>query len=206
MLRLRGALLLLLCAAIALGYLAASRQRTDALAAATEQLQHADHGAPDACALQHALSGLRPQRVRFVLHEQPHFPQNPFSLAAPTKAFISQCLQREPAQRPDAASVWSHPFIARPLPPKNADAGLKRDAVLHKRVTPPFVPRLRHPLDTSYCTRGATDSDSELSEAAAAADTSDDDAAALHLPDEARMRCRFRAGPCETVDELLSDR
>ena len=36
----------------------------------TSKLQHADHGGPDACALQHALNALRPRRVRFVLREQ----------------------------------------------------------------------------------------------------------------------------------------
>ena len=45
--------------------------------AETSKLQHADLGAPDACALQHALSGLRPRRVRFVLREQPHSCANP---------------------------------------------------------------------------------------------------------------------------------
>ena len=43
----------------------------------TSTLQHADHGAPDACALQHALSALRPRRVRFVLREQPYSCGNP---------------------------------------------------------------------------------------------------------------------------------
>lgn len=43
----------------------------------SSKLQHADMGAPDACALQHALSALRPRRIRFVLRESPHSCANP---------------------------------------------------------------------------------------------------------------------------------
>lgn len=36
--------------------------------------------------------------------------EGPFS--APFKAFVAECLQKEPAARPTAAALLAHPFIA----------------------------------------------------------------------------------------------
>eukprot|EP00966_Prymnesium_polylepis_P331751 7387325-Prymnesium_polylepis.1 len=127
---------------------------------------------------------------RSVLHDEPFFPKNAFVIAPPTRAFIVRCCSRAANSRPAAADVWADDFFAKPLPPKYADEGLERDAMLHRRLSPPFVPRLSGPLDVSHFQR-AVDEEDEVDEAPAVTDPEE---LADGIPSSTS---EFRTAPCE---------
>ena len=76
----------------------------------------------------------------------PFFPQRVMPDAA--AELVTQMLARDPAARPTAASLWDHRFFAAGAFLRADD--LTRDAVLGRTATPPFVPRLRSPLDVTH--------------------------------------------------------
>jgi hypothetical protein len=134
-------------------------------------------------------------------------------MAPPTVALISRCLARAAEERPTAAEMWAQPFFAQPLPPTYADDGLERDAVLHKRVPPPWVPKLRGPLDTAHFRKDdedEEDEDEDEDEEGGAPSVwvppckCADAAHELHLCPPARLLRDYRTQPCASVDELLS--
>ena len=104
-------------------------------------------------------SGETPQHFYAnVLEKPPFFPM--YIIAKASRRLIEACLQCDPAARPTARGVWEHDFFTRPLPPSDPRGGLDREALLSRRLPPPFVPRLSSPLDTRHF-RTAESSDDE---------------------------------------------
>lgn len=50
-------------------------------------------------------------------------PALPDSLSVPARSFIEECLKREPAERPTAAELLAHPFLAHPPGPEEGFQG-----------------------------------------------------------------------------------
>ena len=73
--------------------------------------------------------------------------------------------------------------------------------MLHRRVTPPFVPRLSGPLDASHFRREADDFD-ETDEESDGSQSEDPEALADGLP---TMTSEFGTTPCASVTELWPD-
>ena len=80
------------------------------------------------------------------LQGPPFFPQRVMPAAA--AALIAACLRRDAAARPLASAVWEWDFFGAGSFLRGE--ALLREAVLARTAPPPFVPRLRSPLDASH--------------------------------------------------------
>ena len=99
----------------------------------------------------HPFTGDDPQQVYAAALRGELLWPHPSLEAAPTAELVRSLLARAPEARPTASRVLDHAFVAtgagckpQPQPPMDADA-IRRHA-----VPPPFVPRLRSPLDASH--------------------------------------------------------
>lgn len=117
----------------------------------------------------HPYGGAEPSDIYAeALRGPPFFP--PVVTPAAAAQLITACLQREPSARPTAAAVWSSEFFG---------AGgflraeaLRREAVLGRTASPPFVPRLHSPFDASHFDR--PEPDAEASDGEGSHSVSDD--------------------------------
>ena len=80
------------------------------------------------------------------LQGPPFFPQRVMPAAA--AALIAACLRRDAAARPLASAVWEWDYFGAGSFLRGE--ALLREAVLARTAPPPFVPRLRSPLDASH--------------------------------------------------------
>lgn len=132
-------------------------------------------------------------RAALSLRGPPFFPQNTVPRAA--TELVTALLQREPARRLRAGSLWLSPTFASDGPFARSfthcDGPLVRAELLARAVAPPWVPKLRSDFDTALF-RGAADE--RAAEAGAEAE-------ACGLPDGAESVQRYTRGAC-TVEAL----
>lgn len=84
------------------------------------------------------------------LETPPHYPQNSFLVSPHARDLLTALLSRDPDARPSPTELLRHPFFGVGGFP-NAEA-LDIRALRAGTLPPPFVPRLRSPLDTSHLT------------------------------------------------------